>query len=100
MNPDLAIRGLRTLSLRLERSAQSGLKIAHYLNQRPEVDCVYHPGLIDHPQYALFKKQFSGVNGLFSVRFHAEGSWSERIEKSEAFLDRLNLFGLGFSWGV
>jgi cystathionine beta-lyase len=95
----LAIRGLKTLHLRLDRSASSGIKIAEFLSRCPEVECVYHPGLSIHPQHSLFKKQFSGSNGLFSVRFQAEGSESERIRLSESFLDRLELFGLGFSWG-
>jgi cysteine-S-conjugate beta-lyase len=95
----LAIRGMKTLHLRLDHSSRSSIKIANYLSQRPEVSDVYHPALQSHPHYDSFKAQFSGSNGLFSVRFHAQGSEAERIARSEAFLDSLELFGLGFSWG-
>jgi cystathionine beta-lyase len=90
----LALRGLRTLGLRMERSAQSSLTIAEWLSARPEVGAIRHPARPDHPDHAVFKRDFSGACGLFA--FEAPG-WDDR--RSEAFLDALDLFGLGFSWG-
>jgi cysteine-S-conjugate beta-lyase len=90
----LAIRGLRTLHLRLKQSGQSGLKVARWLESRPEVISVIHPGLDSHPQHALFKRDFSGVTGLFLVQLKGDGEAT-----SHRFLNALKLFGLGFSWG-
>jgi cystathionine beta-lyase len=90
----LALRGLRTLSLRMERSAQSSLAIAEWLAARPETGAVRHPARPDHPDHALFARDFTGACGLFAVEFPG---WDDR--RSEAFLDALGLFGLGFSWG-
>jgi cystathionine beta-lyase len=90
----LALRGLRTLELRMQRSAASSLVIADWLSNRSEVGAIRHPARTDHPDHALFKRDFSGACGLFSVEMPG---WDN--QKSERFLDTLNLFGLGFSWG-
>lgn len=90
----LILRGLRTLELRMQRSAQSSLKIADWLSKRPEIGQVLHPAHPAHPDHALFKRDFSGSCGLFSVTF---SDWNNK--DSERFLDALDLFGLGFSWG-
>lgn len=90
----LAIRGLRTLHLRLQRSGESGLKVARWLEARPEVIRVVHPGLESHPGHDLFARDFTAANGLFLVVLKGEGE-----KTSRAFLERLKLFGLGFSWG-
>ena len=90
----LALRGLRTMSLRMQRSGESALKVARWLESRPEVARVVHPGLDSHPGHAVFARDFSAANGLFLVQFKGDGE-----PQSQAFLDRLNLFGLGFSWG-
>jgi cystathionine beta-lyase len=90
----LALRGLRTLELRMQRSADTSLKIADWLSNRPEVGVIRHPARNDHPDHSLFKRDFTGACGLFSVEMPG---WNN--EKSERFLDALDIFGLGFSWG-
>ncbi|MEM6650429.1 MAG: cystathionine beta-lyase [Pseudomonadota bacterium] len=90
----LAHRGLRTLHRRLEVHEQSGLAIAKWLEARPEVAQVLHPGLPSHPQHALWQRDFTGSNGLFSILV----DWEEEA-KTEHFLNALQLYGLGYSWG-
>lgn len=90
----LASRGLRTMAIRLERHQQSALTVARWLSSRPEVRQVLHPGLPEHPGHALWKRDFKGASGLFSIIL-------EPVPKPavDAFLDSLALFGLGYSWG-
>lgn len=90
----LATRGLRSLHLRLKQSGDSALKIARWLDKRPEVLTVVHPGLESHPRHDVFARDFTGSNGLFMVIFKGDGE-----RQSQAFLNKLKLFGLGFSWG-
>jgi cystathionine beta-lyase len=90
----LVTRGLRTLHLRLRQSGESGLKVARWLQGRPEVARVLHPGLESHPGHSLFVHDFTGSNGLFMVLFKGGDE-----TKSKAFLDALRLFGIGHSWG-
>lgn len=90
----LAIRGLRTLHLRMQHSANSALEIANWLESHDLVARVLHPALKSHPGHDIFTRDFTGANGLFSVELK-DGS----LAKSCAFLDALKLFGLGFSWG-
>ncbi len=90
----LALRGLRTLGVRLARHNESGLRVARWLQQRPEVLRVLHPGLPNHPGHAIWKRDFTGACGLFSIVFKPTS------EKSvHAFMNALTLFGMGFSWG-
>jgi cystathionine beta-lyase len=90
----LAMRGLRTLGVRLARHHQSGLQVAKWLERRPEVLCVLHPALENGPGHDLWKRDFSGACGLFSIVLKPTS------EKSvHAFLNELALFGLGYSWG-
>lgn len=90
----LALRGLRTLGVRLARHNQSGLRIAQWLEKRPEVFRVLHPALGTDPGHAIWKRDFTGACGLFSFVL------KPRSEKSvHAFLNELALFGLGYSWG-
>ena len=63
----LALRGLRTLDVRLERHMKNGLEIARWLKQRPEVARVLHPALPDDPGHALWQRDYAGASGLFSV---------------------------------
>ena len=89
-----AVRGLKTLQTRLDRHGASGLKVAEWLARRPEVAQVLHPALADDPGHTLWARDFTGACGLFGVVFHPASKTAVH-----AFLDRLELFGLGFSWG-
>ncbi len=91
----LALRGLRTLRVRLRHHGESGLKVARWLENRPEVARVMHPALKSHPQHALFTKYFSGAAGLFGFQLRkgfAQGA-------VDAMVDGMKLHALGFSWG-
>lgn len=90
----LGARGLRTMAVRLARHQESALTVARWLASRPEVLRVLHPGLPDHPGHALWKRDFKGASGLFSIIL-------KPVPKAavDAFLDSLALFGLGYSWG-
>jgi cystathionine beta-lyase len=90
----LGLRGLRTIEVRLERHWRSGLEIAGWLEQRPEVARVLHPGLPSHPQHALFKRDFLGAAGLFSIVLRPCSK-----PAVAAMLEGLELFGMGASWG-
>jgi len=90
----LGLRGLRTLAVRLERHYQSGLAIARWLEARPEVLCMLHPALPSHPGHAIWKRDFSGASGLFSIVLKPVPQ-----KAYFAFLDTLELFGIGASWG-
>lgn len=90
----LVIRGLKTMSVRLERHQQSALALATWLESREEVARVLHPALPSFEGYASWKSQFSGSTGLFSIVLRGGG-----IAEASAFLDSLRLFGLGYSWG-
>lgn len=90
----LGLRGLRTLAVRLERHQQSGLAVARWLEQRPEVLRLLHPALPSHPGHAIWKRDFSGASGLFSMVLKPVPQ-----NAYYAFLDSLELFGIGASWG-
>jgi cystathionine beta-lyase len=90
----LGLRGLRTLDVRLARHQQTGVALAEWLQARPEVVRVMHPALPDDPGYALWKRDFTGATGLFSVVLKPVSH-----EALAAFLDGLKLFGMGYSWG-
>jgi len=91
---NLALRGLRTLGVRLERHQTSALAVARWLTQRPEVLRVLHPALESDPGHALWKRDFTGASGLFSLVLKPAPQ-----QAVFAFLDTLELFGMGFSWG-
>ncbi len=90
----LGLRGLRTLSVRLERHQRSGLAVAEWLQGRPEVERLLHPALPSDPGHALWKAQFDGASGLFSVILKPAPR-----KALAALLDGLELFGMGYSWG-
>lgn len=90
----LGLRGIRTIGVRLERHWQSGVEIARWLEQRPEVARVIHPALPSHPQHELWKRDFLGAAGLFSMVLKPC-----RKEALAAMLEGLELFGMGASWG-
>ncbi|USG59953.1 cystathionine beta-lyase [Sneathiella marina] len=90
----LAQRGIRTLSVRLKQHMESGIAIAEWLKGRPEVHSVLHPALPDHPGHDIWKRDFLGASGLFSLRLNAVSK-----DAIAAFIDDLELFGMGYSWG-
>jgi cysteine-S-conjugate beta-lyase len=90
----LALRGLRTLAVRLAHHQQSGLEIARWLAKRPEVLRVLHPALEDDPGHAIWKRDFTGASGLFSVVLKPAPQ-----QAVDALLDTVKLFGMGYSWG-
>jgi cystathionine beta-lyase len=90
----LGMRGLRTLAVRLDRHYESGLTVARWLEQRPEIMRLLHPGMPSHPGHALWKRDFTGASGLFSVVLKPVPQ-----KAVYAFLDTLELFGIGPSWG-
>ena len=90
----LALRGLRTMELRLREAERQGLALAQWLSDRPEVLRVIYPALPDHPGHALWKRDYSGASGLFSIVLKPVSEAAVA-----AFLDGLELFGLGYSWG-
>jgi cystathionine beta-lyase len=88
------LRGLRTLPTRLARHGASSLQVAAWLTQQPEIAQVLHPALAGAPGHDLWKRDYAGAAGVFGVVLRAASP-----RAVEAFLDRLQLFGLGFSWG-
>jgi cystathionine beta-lyase len=90
----LGLRGLRTLAVRLDRHYQSGLAVARWLEGRPEVLRLLHPALPSHPGHSIWKRDFTGASGLFSVALKPVPQ-----KAVYAFLDTLELFGIGASWG-
>lgn len=90
----LALRGLRTLPLRMAQHQASGLQIARWLQGRPEVREVLHPGLPDLPGHDLAQRQMTGYSSLFSFRLQPGSAAARR-----AFIDTLDLFLIGVSWG-
>ncbi len=90
----LALRGLRTLSVRLPRQADSALRIAGWLSSRPEVSRVLHPALPDDPGHSLWKRDFTGASSLFGLALH-------RTDQTAVahMVDGLKHFQIGSSWG-
>jgi cysteine-S-conjugate beta-lyase len=96
LSPDdayLASRGLRTLSVRLKAHEAAALELAHWLETRDGVEAVLHPALPQCPGHEFWKRDFTGSTGLFS--FVLKGSKT----KAAAFIDALELHGIGYSWG-
>jgi cystathionine beta-lyase len=90
----LGMRGLRTMGVRLAHHCAAGLKVARWLEARPEVLRVLHPALESHPGHAIWKRDFTGACGLFSFVFKPVPDAAVL-----AFLNGLTLFGIGASWG-
>ena len=96
VSPDdayLASRGLRTLSIRMKAHEESALQIAKWLQTQPDVAAVFHPALPECPGHAIWKRDFTGASGLFS--FIHKGDTAT----AAVFVDALDLFGIGYSWG-
>ena len=93
VSPDdawLASRGLRTMEVRLKQHEAAALKVAHWLKEQPRVGLVLHPALADCPGHEFWKRDFKGSSGLFAFELRGDCA---------TFVDRLELFGIGFSWG-
>ncbi len=89
----LALRGTKTLHLRMERHCTNAMAVAEFLNSHPKVDAVHYPGLADHPGHAIAEKQMDGFGGMIS--FELNGS----VEAGMAFCSRTQLFALAESLG-
>ena len=97
VSPDdafLVARGLRTLSVRLRRHEENGLKVARWLMDQPQVARVLHPAFEECPGHDFWRRDFEGASGLFS--FALKGG--EKAAR-DALVDSLELFGIGMSWG-
>ena len=90
----LALRGMRTLAVRLNQHYRSGVEMARWLASRPEVIRVLHPALESDPGHAIWKRDFTGASGLFSIVLKPAPQ-----KAVDAMLDSVKLFGMGFSWG-
>ena len=90
----LCIRGLKTLHFRMERHAENAMKVAEFLESRPEVEWVRYPGLPGHPQHELARKQMSGFSGMLS--FEVKGG----IEAGRKLMDNVKLCSLAVSLGA
>ncbi len=90
----LALRGLRTLDVRLQRHQETGLALADYLKERPEVAKVLHPALPNCPGHEIWQRDFTGSSGLFGVVLNDVPQ-----DRVVAMLNGMELFTMGFSWG-
>jgi cystathionine beta-lyase len=90
----LALRGMRTLGVRMNQHETAALQIAHWIKDRPEVDHVRHPALPTCPGHDIWERDFSGSSGLFS--FVLRDATSAKVK---AFLEGMTYFKMGFSWG-
>ena len=89
----LALRGLKTLHLRMQRHCENALQLAQWLEQHPRIDRVIYPGLPSHPQHELAKKQMSGFGGMITMYLQGD------IENARKFLEKCRIFALAESLG-
>ncbi|CDH19250.1 cystathionine gamma-synthase, PLP-dependent [Xenorhabdus bovienii str. kraussei Quebec] len=89
----LVLRGIRTLALRMERHIDNAEKMAHWLEQQPQIEKVFYPGLASHPQHELAKRQMQGFGGMISVVLKGDDDYIRRVIKE------LKLFTLAESLG-
>ena len=97
ISPDdawLGSRGLRTLAIRLKQHEENALKVAHWLNERAEVGLMLHPAFADCPGHEIWKRDFKGSSGLFTFELKDPSPQQRAL-----FVDALELFGIGYSWG-
>jgi cystathionine beta-lyase len=90
----LALRGIRTLAVRLEEHQRNTLEIAHWLSKRPEVAVILHPAFSSCPGHEIWERDFTGSSGLFSIILK-----NFSTERVNAMLDNMDYFSLGYSWG-
>ncbi|HYI42842.1 MAG TPA: cystathionine beta-lyase, partial [Sphingomicrobium sp.] len=97
VSPDdawLASRGLRTLGIRLKQHEQSAVQIAEWLQAQPQVSRVLHPALAASPGHEHWRRDFDGSSSVFAFALVGDEKGAR-----DAFIDRLGLFGIGYSWG-
>ena len=97
LSPDdawLGSRGLRTMAVRMKQHQESALKVANWLKEQPQVEAVLHPALPDCPGHEFWKRDFRGSSGLFTFALR-----DEHKDGRDALVERLELFGIGFSYG-
>jgi cysteine-S-conjugate beta-lyase len=90
----MGLRGLRTLDMRLQRHMESAIEVAQWLRTRPEVETVLYPALSNSAGHDIWKRDFTGASGLFSIVLKPASDASVA-----AMLDHMELFAMGFSWG-
>lgn len=95
----LILRGMRTAEVRMRQHEKNALKVARWLQGRPEVARVLHPALPDHPQHALWKRDFLGSSGLFSFELAPVGGQPTQRAHHRALCEGRRHFGIGYSWG-
>jgi cystathionine beta-lyase len=91
----LVLRGLPTMKLRFEAHDRSAREIADWLKSRSEITHILHPAFEDCPGHAIWKRDFTGAGGLFSVLFDPRFTEAQ----TDRFIDSLKLFKIGYSWG-
>ena len=98
VSPDdiyMALRGLRTLPLRLKKSSENSLKIAKFLEKKHIVKRVIHPALKQHPDHNIWKRDFMGASGIFAIEFENNVS----VKQVDMLANNCQIFGIGASWG-
>ena len=93
MTAFLALRGIQTLELRIQRHNESAMKIATYLDQHPKIKTIYYPGLTSHPDHEIARKQMTGYGGMLSFEVNGD------FDRTKLFMDRLNVIKLATSLG-
>jgi cystathionine beta-lyase len=91
----MTLRGMKTLNIRMKETAKSALKIAKWLETLPQISKVFYPALESNKYHDIWKRDFSGAAGIFSIQLDKKYS----IEELSKFYDNLNYFGMGYSWG-
>lgn len=91
----LALRGMTSLAVRLKAIEESALSVAQWLEQRPEIETVLHPALPSCPGHEFWKRDFTGSSGLFSAVLHKQFTTEQVVR----FVNALQLFKIGYSWG-
>lgn len=97
VSPDdcsLALRGMKTLAVRLKTIESAALELTRWLSRQPEIELVLHPALPSCPGHEFWKRDFTGSAGVFSIVFKRRYSKQQVL----AFVDRLELFEIGYSW--
>jgi cystathionine beta-lyase len=90
----LALRGMRTMAVRLKHIEASAVQIARWLAARPEIERVLHPAVEGSPGHELWKRDFTGSTGVFSIVFKPAATKAQVLQ----FVDGLELFEIGYSW--